>query len=595
MKKDKLYIPVEDYMPKTPWELVLYSIKPFRLKLAAFFGLTLIGIIGWNTMPYLLSIVVNRLAENPVVDKGIWVLVIAYSVVHLIDEFTWRTGEVIVRSVKPNIMERTRASLFSETLKRPHAYFSDNSSGRISHWINESSSQMGQFLDTTFWNFWGAFMNLFTSAFFLYFTHWSLMLLFVGWLAAIFTFTTIRGKKFSKLVADASDERSIASSMIVDTVSNTSAVKINNHQDKEMHSLMTQERKIVKAARKSWRHSIITNAVKGQSSVIAQALAVTSVVYLYSKGHIEIGAILLFVSYFGAASGNLWNLSWTIDNYFRIFGTIQNALDGLNGESERTGETTPASKLPKTVDMELSSVDFAYPDQPNDLIIKDLKLTVAAGEKVGIVGHSGAGKSTLIGLLLGFYDPTSGSILINGDDTTGKDPSFVRAVSAFVPQDTSLFNRTIRENVVYAKPKATKKQLIAALKKAEAYDFVKKLPNGLDTLIGERGVKLSGGQRQRIAIARAILKDSPLLLLDEATSALDSVSEQAIQKALHNLMQKRTAIVIAHRLSTLKHLDRIVVIEKGSVAEQGSHEELLKQDGIYADLWRRQKDGFLTE
>jgi ATP-binding cassette subfamily B protein len=165
-----------------------------------------------------------------------------------------------------------------------------------------------------------------------------------------------------------------------------------------------------------------------------------------------------------------------------------------------------------------------------------------------------------------------------------------------VPQDTNLFNRTIRENIVYARPDATNQEVEAALKQAEALDFVKKLPNGLDTLVGERGVKLSGGQRQRIAIARAILKNSPLLILDEATSALDSVSEQAIQKALHELMQGRTTVVIAHRLSTLKHLDKIIVIEKGKIIEEGAHDDLLKiKDGVYADLWRRQKDGFIVE
>jgi ABC-type multidrug transport system fused ATPase/permease subunit len=253
------------------------------------------------------------------------------------------------------------------------------------------------------------------------------------------------------------------------------------------------------------------------------------------------------------------------------------------------------AQMPKTVLLELHNVGFAYPDQPEQAVLSHIMLKVPSGHKVGVVGHSGAGKSTLVGLLLGFYEPTAGDITVNGINIADRDPSFIRSISSYVPQDTNLFNRTIRENVTYAKPGATEAELRTALTRAEAWEFVQRLPHGLDTLIGERGVKLSGGQRQRIAIARAMLKDAPLLLLDEATSALDSVSEQAIQRSLHNLMADRTSIVIAHRLSTLKHLDSIIVIDKGNIAEQGRHEDLIAQGGIYADLWQRQKDGFIVD
>jgi len=275
---------------------------------------------------------------------------------------------------------------------------------------------------------------------------------------------------------------------------------------------------------------------------------------------------------------------------------MQNSIDGLYGEDERIDDTTNNVEIPQKVMVELKNLSFAYPEMPDEKVLKNIDLRINAGQKVGIVGHSGAGKSTLIGLLLGFYVPSDGLIKINEVDVMTKDPSFVRAISAYVPQDTSMFNRTVRENVIYARPDATELELKEALEKAKASEFVEKLSYGLDTLVGERGVKLSGGQRQRIAIARAIVKDAPLLLLDEATSALDSVSEQAIQKALHELMKGRTAIVIAHRLSTLKHLDKIVVVEKGKIVETGSHDELLLiKDGIYADLWKRQKDGFIVE
>lgn len=198
-------------------------------------------------------------------------------------------------------------------------------------------------------------------------------------------------------------------------------------------------------------------------------------------------------------------------------------------------------------------------------------------------------------MLLGFGDPDEGQILVNGQNVLDAPPNYVRSICAYVSQETSLFNRTIRENITYGRPDATDQQVYQALKKADAYDFVMQLPEQLSSVVGERGVKLSGGQRQRIAIAREILKDRPLLLLDEATSALDSVSEQAIHKALESLMEGRTAIVIAHRLSTLINMDKILVLDKGQVVEYGSHQELLKQNGIYTDLWSRQVNGFLVD
>jgi ABC-type multidrug transport system fused ATPase/permease subunit len=326
--------------------------------------------------------------------------------------------------------------------------------------------------------------------------------------------------------------------------------------------------------------------------------AMSIILYLFSKGEVTVGDIVLFIAYFNDASSSLWELSWQLDQYYNQAGTVNNALSGLlRDENERhliSSETV--EKKATSAEIEIKNLSFSYEEQKQEIVLSDISLAIESGAKVGVVGHSGAGKSTLVGLLLGFYEPSKGVIYVNGQDMASNSPAYIRSLIGYVPQDTSLFNRTIRENIAYAKPSAKEEEIIAALKKAEAWNFVEKLPKGLDTLVGERGVKLSGGQRQRIAIARAILKDAPLLLLDEATSALDSVSEQAIQRALHELMKGRTAIVIAHRLSTLKHLDKIFVLEKGIIAEQGTHDELLKiKNGMYADLWKRQKDGFIVE
>jgi ABC-type multidrug transport system fused ATPase/permease subunit len=433
------------------------------------------------------------------------------------------------------------------------------------------------------------------AAFFLLTVHWSLALLFTVWLIGLFYYTTRRGKQFGKLIARQSDETSKTAGLVVDSLSNHLSVRVFTAKQRERNMLVQHQQEIIEWWRVSWLWNLVTNIAKGQSASLVNALALVLALFLFANGTIELGGIVLFVAYYGDASSSLWQLAWAFDAYYRQSGTIQNSLSGLSAEDERTGELVRAKNIPKTASLILENISFAYDDQSDKSVLKNFNLEIQSGQKVGVVGHSGAGKSTLVNLLLGLYEPTKGTILLNGVNIATKDPSFIRSISSYVPQDTNLFNRTLRENISYASPKAGDDQLREALKKAEAYEFVEALPKGLDTLVGERGIKLSGGQRQRISIARAILKDSPLLLLDEATSALDSVSEQAIQRSLHKLMENRTALVVAHRLSTLKHLDTIIVIEKGKIAEQGSHEELITQGGIYADLWKRQKDGFIAE
>jgi ATP-binding cassette subfamily B multidrug efflux pump len=248
-------------------------------------------------------------------------------------------------------------------------------------------------------------------------------------------------------------------------------------------------------------------------------------------------------------------------------------------------------------EIRFEQLSFAY--AASRPVLQEINLTIRPGERIGLVGRSGAGKSTLVHLLLRFFEPGSGRILIDGQDTAACSQDSVRAQIGMVTQDTSLLHRSVADNIAYGRPGASRAQVTAAAAKAQALDCVRGLRDpdgrtGLDARVGERGVKLSGGQRQRIAIARVVLKDAPILVLDEATSALDSEVEQAIQAQLLDLMQGKTVIAIAHRLSTIARMDRLLVLDQGRIVEAGSHDELLAQGGLYADLWRRQTGGFLA-
>jgi len=293
---------------------------------------------------------------------------------------------------------------------------------------------------------------------------------------------------------------------------------------------------------------------------------------------------------------------WEVSGLFENIGVVQ---DGIETIARNRAILDAENAVPLKVEagrIQYQSLYFNYGKDREDMedgVLANLNLDIAPGEKVGLVGRSGAGKSTLVSLLLRFYDLDDGKILIDGQDIAGVTQDSLRAQIGMVTQDTSLLHRSVLDNIRYGRPETTEAQVLEAARRAHALDFIEELEDlegkrGLDAHVGERGVKLSGGQRQRIAIARVLLKDAPILILDEATSALDSEVEAAIQESLYSLMEGKTVIAIAHRLSTIAAMDRLIVMDRGRIIEDGTHDTLLAHSGIYADLWTRQSGGFLA-
>ncbi len=570
---------------------IRYIVRPFGKRFALFFVLSGLACVCFTAAPFAVRNLINHLVENGTGDKLVWVYIGVFAALRFVDEWLWRIAEFKVLQFLPYLQESVRTVLFKATLGKNHHFFVNSQSGQIGYWINNAADKVRSVIELTIWSIWVRLFSFALAMGFLMVASWELALLFGAWLAVLMTVIVVRGRTGARLFEVQGDASSEVSGRVVDAMANNLPVRVFDAHEYETTGLKPTQHDYIVKWQRSWRQSWVTNAFKGNSAAFVSSLALGLVVYMYGRGQVGLGDIALFVTYVTSASETIWDLSFQLNQYIQDYGSLRNSLTKLLGaKSERANG---ADLQTKQLAVEFRNLSFAYPDQAEQLVLNKMSFTIAAGERVGVVGHSGAGKSTLVSLLLGLHEPTDGRLLYNDRNAAELSLASIRRNCGYVPQDTSLFNRTIRQNITYGMSRVSDADLFAAAKRAQAHDFIQKLPKGYDSLVGERGVKLSGGQRQRIAIARAMLSSAPFIILDEATSALDSVSEQHIQKALAEVMKDRTALVIAHRLSTLKHLDRIVVLDQGAVAEQGTHDELIAHAGIYADLWRRQKDGFL--
>ncbi len=399
-----------------------------------------------------------------------------------------------------------------------------------------------------------------------------------------------------------SDARSLVTGRVVDSYTNIATVKMFAHADREDGYARNGMDIFLGTVHRQMRLvTLLTVALNALNALLLFSVAALSL-WLWWIEAVTAGAIALAIGLILRMQGMSHWIMWELASLFEQIGIVQDGIETI--ARERTVVDPPVSR-PFTVprgEVRYDRIHFNYGKNRADGmggIIDNLSLTIRPGEKVGLVGRSGAGKSTLVSLLLRFYDLEGGRILIDGQDIALVGQEALREKIGMVTQDTSLLHRSVVDNILYGRPKATFEEAVAAARRAHADDFIQELEDlngyrGYHAHVGERGVKLSGGQRQRIAIARVLLKNAPILVLDEATSALDSEVEAAIQESLYSLMQGKTVIAIAHRLSTIAALDRLIIMDKGRIVEEGTHAELLKRGGIYAELWNRQSGGFIA-
>ncbi len=427
---------------------------------------------------------------------------------------------------------------------------------------------------------------------------WRLMIPMIVWLLVYIAIQIYFVPKLKDVASEQADARSTMTGRIVDSYTNIQTVKLFSHSQRETQYAEQGMKGFLNTVYRQMR--LVTGfdvAVEISNYILVFSVAALSI-YLWLDSAISVGAIAIAVSLALRVNGMSMWIMWEVGALFENMGTVVDGMKTLSKSIDIQDKPNAKDLVVSQGGIQFDNVSFHYGE--NKGVINHLNLDIKPGEKVGLVGRSGAGKSTLVNLLLRFHDVEEGSIKIDGQNIADVTQDSLRSKIGMVTQDTSLLHRSIRDNILYGNPTASEEELLKATKQAHAHEFIETLTDpfgnvGYDAQVGERGVKLSGGQRQRIAISRVLLKDAPLLVLDEATSALDSEVEAAIQESLNELMQGKTVIAIAHRLSTIAQMDRLIVLDKGNVVEQGSHQELIAHNGIYAQLWAHQTGGFLGE
>ncbi len=491
-------------------------------------------------------------------------------------------------------MYNLSSKCFDTICSQSMQFHNDRFSGSLVSQVNKFTGSFERFMDLIIWDIIPILTFIIATIVILWplsplYTIILLTFIIVYCLIAGFTST-----KIAHLNTEEASAQNKQTGQLADSISNIISVKSYAKEAHEHYRYANFQKATLNASFKVMGATIKRDVAFSGVNVGINAAIFVFLIFGSIWFDLPVATLILIESYSVQILGELWDINHIFKHMNRVFGDSEEMVNILDMADEVIDEPGAKELVLRKSNVEFKNITFRHKSARTS-IFEDFSLNIKNGERVGLVGVSGSGKTTLTKLLLRFADVDAGEILIDGQNVRRITQKSLRENIAYVPQETSLFHRSIADNIAYAKPDASREEIMHASKLANVEDFIKDLPDGYETLVGERGVKLSGGQRQRIAIARAILKDAPILVLDEATSALDSESEVAIQSALANLMKGRTSIVIAHRLSTVAGLDRIVVLKDGKIVEQGSHQELLEQRGEYSKLWSKQSGAFLDE
>lgn len=597
--------PYPEAAPKTPekglWRFIWSNIEGVRKWIAVLAVFTVgVGIMEALMFQFMGKVVDWLGAYTPqtlFVEKG-HALIGMMAMVAFFAVWTFFASSVRLQTLQGVFPMRLRWNFHRLMLGQSLGFYQDEFAGRVSAKVMQTALALRDVVMTV------ADMVVYVLVYFITsgvilssFDAW-LIVPFICWMIGFAMIMRFLIPKLGKTAARQADARSLMTGRITDAYSNIATVKLFSHGAREAAYAKQSMEEFMVTVHAQMRLATLLHTC---SFIVNSSLTVGTTalgIWLWYHGQVGVGAVATATAMALRVNGLSQYIMWESARLFENIGTVN---DGMATLSKPHTILDKPQALPLKVtrgEIKFEHVDFSY--EAGKPLLNGFNLNIKPGEKVGLIGRSGAGKSTIVNLLLRFYEPQSGTISIDGQTVDSVTQESLRAQIGLVTQDTSLLHRSVRDNIIYGRPDATEAEMISAAERAEAAGFIPNLSDakgrrGYDAHVGERGVKLSGGQRQRIAIARVMLKDAPILLLDEATSALDSEVEAAIQESLDKMMEGKTVIAIAHRLSTIAAMDRLIVLDKGRIIEEGSHTELLAKQGLYAKLWAHQSGGFLSE
>ena len=597
--------PYPEAAPKTPekglWRFIWSNIEGVRKWIAVLAVFTVgVGIMEALMFQFMGKVVDWLGAYTPqtlFVEKG-HALIGMMAMVAFFAVWTFFASNVRLQTLQGVFPMRLRWNFHRLMLGQSLGFYQDEFAGRVSAKVMQTALALRDVVMTVADMVVYVLVYFITSGVILVALDGWLLLPFIGWMIGFALVMRFLIPKLGKTASRQADARSLMTGRITDAYSNITTVKLFSHGAREaayakqsMEEFMVTVHAQMRLATLLHTCSFIVN-----SSLTAGTTALG--IWLWYHGQVGVGAVATATAMALRVNGLSQYIMWESARLFENIGTVNDGMATLSKPHTILDKPQALSLKVTRGEIKFEHVDFSY--EAGKPLLNGFNLNIKPGEKVGLIGRSGAGKSTIVNLLLRFYEPQSGTISIDGQNVDSVTQESLRAQIGLVTQDTSLLHRSVRDNIIYGRPDATDTEMISAAERAEAADFIPNLSDakgrrGYDAHVGERGVKLSGGQRQRIAIARVMLKDAPILLLDEATSALDSEVEAAIQESLDKMMDGKTVIAIAHRLSTIAAMDRLIVLDKGRIIEEGSHTELLAKQGLYAKLWAHQSGGFLSE